>query len=65
MVSLEADAVDAKPLKKELAEKTALIGQLRHDIVQLQSHLSEAMRYMKQGSSEDSVDRYVRLSRVE
>ncbi len=58
MSELEANAMDAKPLRKELAEKTALIGQLRHDIVQLQSHLSEAMRYMKQGSSEDTVDRY-------
>lgn len=54
---LEADAQLSKRLQKELQEKTALIGQLRHDIVQLQSHLNEAMRYMKQGSNEDTVDR--------
>ena len=46
------------PLEKELNEKTLQVGQLRHDIVQLQSHLNEAMRIMKQGSSEDSVDRF-------
>lgn len=36
-----------------------MIGQLRRDIVQLQSHLNEAMRYMKQGSADESVDRQV------
>jgi chromosome segregation ATPase len=41
----------------ELKEKTELIGQLRHDIVQLQSHLSEAMRMLRKGTGEDSVDR--------
>ncbi|KAJ3358090.1 hypothetical protein HDU91_005321 [Kappamyces sp. JEL0680] len=57
VAELENNTFTSAPLEKELAEKTALIGQLRHDIVQLQSHLSEAMRYMKQGTAEDGVDR--------
>ena len=57
-MEVEADARLSKSLEKELQEKSALIGQLRHDIVQLQSHLNEAMKYMKQGSNEDTVDRY-------
>jgi hypothetical protein len=58
LLELEGNAKEAGPLEKELNEKTLQVGQLRHDIVQLQSHLNEAMRIMKQGSSEDSVDRY-------
>jgi chromosome segregation ATPase len=44
-------------LEQELQQKTELIGKLRHDVVQLQSHLSEAMRCMKKGTSEDTVDK--------
>jgi DNA repair exonuclease SbcCD ATPase subunit len=44
-------------MEKELEKKSELIGQLRHDVAQLQSHLSEAMRFMKKGNSEDSVDK--------
>ncbi|KAI8893823.1 hypothetical protein BC833DRAFT_607069 [Globomyces pollinis-pini] len=41
----------------ELKEKNEIIGQLRHDVIQLQSHLSEAMRRMRSTTSEDSVDK--------
>jgi chromosome segregation ATPase len=58
----ELDAVlkshkDIVSLEQELQQKTELIGKLRHDVVQLQSHLSEAMRCMKKGNSEDTVDK--------
>lgn len=44
-------------LEKELEGKAEIIGQLRHDISQLQSHLSDTMKYLKKGSSDDMVDR--------
>ncbi|KAJ3317200.1 hypothetical protein HDV06_001844 [Boothiomyces sp. JEL0866] len=54
---LQSSIKESQKLKQELEQKTQLVGQLRHDVVQLQSHLSEAMRRMKNGSDEDSVDR--------
>ncbi|KAJ3273411.1 hypothetical protein HDV01_004481 [Terramyces sp. JEL0728] len=54
---LQTSIQETQKLKQELEQKTLLVGQLRHDVVQLQSHLSEAMRRMKNGSDEDSVDR--------
>jgi hypothetical protein len=58
LAELENTMAVVEPLQKELQEKNIIIGQLRHDILQLQTHLNEAMKFMKQGSSEDSVDRY-------
>lgn len=46
-----------KSLQKEEEEKGVLVGQLRHDVIQLQTHLSEAMRLIRKGSADESVDR--------
>lgn len=46
-------------LQSELAEKNMVIGKLRHDVLQLQTHLAEAMRRIKEVSdnSDLNVDR--------
>ena len=42
-------------------EKNALIGQLRRDVSQLQSHLSEAMVRIRDNYGEESIDRFFSL----
>lgn len=48
---------DNANFEAELQAKNVLIGKLRHDLLQLQSHLSEAMKRMRSGNVDDSVDR--------
>ncbi|KAI9004790.1 hypothetical protein BC832DRAFT_558265 [Gaertneriomyces semiglobifer] len=47
---------EMETLRKDVAEKNAAIGKLRRDVIQLQSHLSEAMQRLRSSPSE-SVDR--------
>lgn len=48
----------ALPFEKEVKEKNLQIGKLRHNGVVLNDHLTKALRYIKQRSPEDMVDRY-------
>ncbi|CAG8585887.1 1870_t:CDS:2 [Acaulospora morrowiae] len=43
--------------EKEIKEKNILIGKLRHEAVILNEHLTEALRRMREESSENNVDR--------
>ncbi|RUS26473.1 hypothetical protein BC938DRAFT_470731, partial [Jimgerdemannia flammicorona] len=54
---LQRDIARARQLEKEVKEKNLLIGKLRHEAVILNEHLVEAMRRLKQESSENNVDR--------
>ncbi|RUO96560.1 hypothetical protein BC936DRAFT_141834, partial [Jimgerdemannia flammicorona] len=56
---LQRDIARARQLEKEVKEKNLLIGKLRHEAVILNEHLVEAMRRLKQESSENNVDRWV------
>ncbi|KAK0830565.1 hypothetical protein LTR73_003844 [Friedmanniomyces endolithicus] len=47
----------AMPFEKEVKEKSLLIGKLRHEAVILNDHLTKALRFLKRGKPEDSVDR--------
>ena len=44
-------------LQSEIQDKNGLIGKLKHDVLQLQSHLSEAMKRLKSGSDDEFVDK--------
>ncbi|KAJ1339422.1 hypothetical protein BSLG_005988 [Batrachochytrium salamandrivorans] len=44
-------------IEQDLQEKNALVGKLRRDLVQVQTHLAEAMRRIRSGNAEESVDR--------
>ncbi|KAF8591360.1 hypothetical protein K439DRAFT_1644318 [Ramaria rubella] len=44
-------------LEKELKEKNLLIGKLRHEAVILNEHLTEAIRRLRKGASDNNVDR--------
>lgn len=47
----------ALPFEKEVKEKNLLIGKLRHEAVILNDHLTKALRYLKKGKPEDSIDK--------
>ncbi|CAO3681002.1 unnamed protein product [Rhizopus stolonifer] len=47
----------AERYEKEVKEKNLLIGKLRHEAIILNEHLVEAMRKLKEETSEDNVDR--------
>lgn len=47
------------PYEKEVREKNLLIGKLRHEAVILNDHLTKALRFLKRGRAEDTVDKYV------
>lgn len=49
----------ALPFEKEVKEKNLLIGKLRHEAVILNDHLTKALRFLKRGKTEDTVDKYV------
>jgi len=55
----------ALPFEKEVKEKNLLIGKLRHEAVILNDHLTKALRYLKKGKPEDTIDKYVDLSGCE
>ena len=48
----------ALPFEKEVKEKNLLIGKLRHEAVILNDHLTKALRYLKKGRPEDTIDKY-------
>ena len=47
----------AVPFEKEVKEKNLLIGKLRHEAVILNDHLTKALKYLKKGKPEDSIDK--------
>ena len=47
----------ALPFEKEVKEKNLLIGKLRHEAVILNDHLTKALRYLKKGKPEDTIDK--------
>lgn len=47
----------AERYEREVKEKNLLIGKLRHEAIILNEHLVEAMRKLKEETSEDNVDR--------
>jgi hypothetical protein len=47
--------------EQEIKEKNLLIGKLRHEAIILNEHLVEAMKRIKEGVSDTSVDRYVHI----
>nr|KAJ3419049.1 hypothetical protein HK105_007467 [Polyrhizophydium stewartii] len=57
LANLSDRARTSSSLESELQEKNVLIGKLRHDLVQVQTHLAEAMRRMRSGGADENVDR--------
>ncbi|CAM0141705.1 hypothetical protein VKS41_007761 [Umbelopsis sp. WA50703] len=51
------DVEKAKKYEQEIKEKNLLIGKLRHEAIILNEHLVEAMKRIKEGVSDTSVDR--------
>ena len=49
----------ASPFEAEVKEKNLLIGKLRHQAVILNDHLTKALRHLKKGKPEDTIDKYV------
>ncbi len=47
----------ARPFEKEVKEKNLLIGKLRHEAVILNEHLTKALRVLKRGAQEETVDK--------
>lgn len=59
-ISLESTKQElerALPFEKEVKEKNLLIGKLRHEAVILNDHLTKALRYLKKGKPEDTIDK--------
>ena len=57
-LSATRDELDrALPFEKEVKEKNLLIGKLRHEAVILNDHLTKALRYLKKGKPEDTIDK--------
>lgn len=48
-----------RPLEAEVKEKNLLIGKLRHEAVILNDHLTKALKQLKKGKPEDTIDRYI------
>lgn len=53
------DVEKSQKYEQEIKEKNLLIGKLRHEAIILNEHLVEAMKRIKEGVSDTSVDRYV------
>ena len=47
------------PFEVEVKEKNLLIGKLRHEAVILNDHLTKALKQLKKGKPEDTIDRYI------
>lgn len=54
----------ALPFEKEVKEKSLLIGKLRHEAVILNDHLTKALRYLKKGKPEDTIDKQLVTNHV-
>lgn len=57
--STEKELERALPFEKEVKEKNLLIGKLRHEAVILNDHLTKALRYLKKGKPQDTIDKCV------
>jgi hypothetical protein len=57
--STKADLERALQFEGEVKEKNLLIGKLRHEAVILNEHLTKALRHLKKGRPEDTIDRCV------
>ena len=60
--STKRELARALPFEKEVKEKNLLIGKLRHEGVILNDHLTKALRYLKKGKPEDTIEKYAQLS---
>ena len=56
--SMKQELERALPFEKEVKEKNLLIGKLRHEAVILNDHLTKALRYLKKGKPQDTIDKY-------
>ena len=54
---LEKEVERTLPFEREVKEKNALIGKLRHEAIALNDHLTKALRYIKKNRPDDSVDK--------
>ncbi|KAJ3028898.1 hypothetical protein HDV00_009914 [Rhizophlyctis rosea] len=58
LAKMDKTAPQVVQLQQEVAEKNGVIGKLRHDVIQVQTHLAEAMRRMRDAAgSDENVDR--------
>lgn len=53
----QKDVGKTQKYEQEIKEKNLLIGKLRHEAIILNEHLVEAMRKLKEETSENNVDR--------
>ncbi|KAJ9105276.1 hypothetical protein QFC21_001644 [Naganishia friedmannii] len=57
MTNVSSDISKTAQLEKEIKEKNAQIGRLRHEAVLTQEHLTEALRRLRRNTSDTNVDR--------
>ncbi|KAJ9120797.1 hypothetical protein QFC22_002731 [Naganishia vaughanmartiniae] len=57
MTNVSSDITKTAQLEKEIKEKNAQIGRLRHEAVLTQEHLTEALRRLRRNTSDTNVDR--------
>ena len=56
--SLQKELERLSPMENEVKEKNLLIGKLRHEAVVLNEHLIKALKQVKRGKADDTIDRY-------
>ena len=59
--SMKQELERALPFEREVKEKNLLIGKLRHEAVILNDHLTKALRYLRKGKPQDTIDKWVSL----
>lgn len=57
LAKYQKDVAKTQKYEQEIKEKNLLIGKLRHEAIILNEHLVEAMRKLKEETSENNVDR--------
>ncbi|KAJ9099026.1 hypothetical protein QFC20_005783 [Naganishia adeliensis] len=57
MTNISSDVSKTSVLEREIKEKNAQIGRLRHEAVLTQEHLTEALRRLRRNTSDVNVDR--------
>ncbi|KAK4046996.1 hypothetical protein OIV83_005682 [Microbotryomycetes sp. JL201] len=57
LLNAQDDSEKVESLTKQVKDQSLLIGKLRHEAVILNEHLTEALRRLKKGDNEASVDR--------
>lgn len=55
--AVQAELERTKPFEAEVREKTLLVQQKTHQAVILNEHLTRALKQLKQGKTEDTIDR--------